>query len=80
MGCRGFDTIKPRQDFIDWAANKPIVPEVRLAIWNWLDGEQESLDTLITNEPTGAEYWITGARQDHGAFCLVKFTENVNWE
>ncbi len=75
------DPLYQSGEFIDWTISTGyVVPEVLPAVEAWLDGDENSLDAVITNEPTGAQYRITGSRGPHGASCDVKFVGNIGWE
>ena len=40
--------------------------------------EPTSIDVVVINKPTGAQYHITGQRNTSGASCAIKFVGNVN--
>ena len=60
--------------------------EVWLAVSEWLGndesyrGEPSTVDTVITNKPTGAQYHVTGKRDSDGASCEIKFIGNRELE
>ncbi len=68
-------------EFYDWfGTTGGLVPEVLPVVEKWLDSKATTLDVVITNEPTGAQYRITGSSGQGGAACEVKFVGNTRWE
>lgn len=70
-----------KKNFADWCIDTPyLVSEVFTTVNEWLDSEEPTIDAVITNTPTGAQYRITGSRSDAGAECAIKFVGNLYWE
>lgn len=57
-----------------------LVPEVAPTIEAFLGSAETTLDQVITNKPTGAQYRITGQRTPRGVNCSVKFVGNIKWK
>lgn len=75
-----------KRDFHDWSMKQSVVPETWLTVSEWLGNDESyhdkpsSLDVIVTNKPTGAQYHITGTRSSSGASCEIKFIGNKNWK
>jgi len=76
----GTDSARQCQDFDDWSGGKFIVSESYWAVENWLFSAEPKIDRVVTNEPTGAQYRVTGTRGRQGAACKIEFVGNLNWK
>jgi hypothetical protein len=59
--------------FFKWSCNKPIVPEVREAVLEWLGDLGIDFNQVVVNGPTGAKYQVTAHREGEQAWCEVKY-------
>lgn len=79
--CTQTDPDRQWHEFNEWCDNSTgIVPEVWLALGEWLRNGEPEIDTIITNKPTGAQYRASGKKGSSGVWCKVEFIGNVNWD
>lgn len=92
--CTETDYYRQWDEFNEWCDTTPgVVPEVWAGVEHWLhsrfyarlehrteNADEPEIDTIITNEPTGAQYRVTGKKGSWGVWCKVEFIGNLNWD
>jgi hypothetical protein len=69
-----------RDDMRKWAwEQRYLVPEARVSLLDWAGGDKAEIDVVVTNEHTGAQYYVSCQRSEAGVNCAVRFIGNKRW-
>ena len=79
--CADSDPYRQQFDFERWKKGRLlVVPEVYPIFFRWIHGDQVTIEQVVTNDPTGAQYHVTGSRGEWGASFRIRFIGNLNWD
>lgn len=74
------DADAQKKEVEEWLQQEAVVSEVRLAVNDWIRSGEAYFTSSVTNENSGAQYEVTGIKNNFMLRVKIRFLGNDNWD